>query len=852
MKHLSHLKPLIAPIAAIGILCLPQLTAAASPEVKIDWNDVHQRITGFGASGGNDSAGNFQKLSPRQQRRLGDLLFDVKKGIGLTMVRNEIYAWKIQPTPETWDWTQDNDQVWLMRQAKARGTTNFWSAVWSPPLWMKSNGILTNGGSLLMEDSQAYADLLTRYVREYKTRFNLDIAAVSIANEPEIKQSYQSTTWTGEQMRDFIRDHLGPAFRRAGLKTRLIVPETSVWNNLPHWADVILADPEAAGFVSVIATHQYDQSYTGTGPRFPPAKPESAYPAAKIHGKEFWQTEVSFIGGKPDPGMGWGLGTALLIHNAMIGGEVNAWVWWVFLNDWKDNEGLTDLAGNSFIVNKRLWAFGNYSRFVRPGWVMIGATSNPATNIFVSAFKDPDTGKFALVAINNTETAVTFSARFDGFVCTSLRPWVTDSAFDLAKMAPVKTSSSGCSLTLRAKSVTTFVGAQCRSTANNRLATATIIAAAESTNQAAITPFKELSKDMLFGTEVDPDALINEKPYTSLLTNHYNIVVPENDLKFENTERSRGNFSFEKADKVVRFAQEHGMVVRGHVLVYQWQSEWLRNNYVDQYDNAPEGKFAAKDVKAILDKHIETVMGRYKGRIKYWDVVNEVICDPVGTNNVDRSSMDTILQHSFWYKAFKLLKEHGDVSEDFVSYAFRKAHAVDPDCKLFLNDYGIEGFYGWGEKSFAARALVKSLLEHGVPINGVGLQMHQNYGNDPSAGDNLAGNIQAYKDMGLEVQVTECDIKIELPVLSTSPDKVYGEPTPADLANQARTYYNIVKTCKESGNVSAFLTWGFTDKYSWIPWKYPGWGWALPFDKNYQPKPAALAIEKALIGEPLP
>jgi len=69
-----------------------------------------------------------------------------------------------------------------------------------------------------------------------------------------------------------------------------------------------------------------------------------------MHGKELWQTEVSFIGGKPDPGIGWGLGAALLIHNAMVGGEVNAWVWWVFLNNWKDNEGLTDLAGDSFVV----------------------------------------------------------------------------------------------------------------------------------------------------------------------------------------------------------------------------------------------------------------------------------------------------------------------------------------------------------------------------------------------------------------------------------------------------------------------------------------------------------------------
>jgi glucuronoarabinoxylan endo-1,4-beta-xylanase len=435
------------------------LLAAASPEVMVRWADTHQRITGVGGSGGNDSAANFQKLTPENQQRLCDLLFDVKKGIGLTMVRNEIYAWKIQPTPGTLDWTKDNDQVWLMRQAKSRGATNFWSAVWSPPVWMKSNGILTNGGSLLREHSQAYADLLARYVREYKSRFDLDISAVSISNEPEVKQSYQSTVWSGEEMRDFIRDHLGPTFRKEGLPTAVIVPENCTWDHLAQWADVILADPGARDFVSIIAAHQYDQSYTGSVPKFPPSTLETAYPPAKANGKELWQTEVSFIGGKPDPGNRWGLGTALLIHNAMVGAEVNAWVWWALLNDWKDNEGLADLAGDSFIVNKRLWAFGNFSRFVRPGWVMIGTSGAPATNVFVSAFKDPSSGRFALVAINNTEAEVTLQTHFEGFSCGTLTPWVTDAALDLAEKPAVKGSASGLQLPLGPSSVTTFVGA---------------------------------------------------------------------------------------------------------------------------------------------------------------------------------------------------------------------------------------------------------------------------------------------------------------------------------------------------------------------------------------------------------
>lgn len=117
----------------IGILAMVGMTQASVSSVAIHWNEEHQRIAGWGASGGNSSAEGFLKLSAEDQERLCDLLFDPRVGIGLSMVRNEIYCWELSPSPGVWDWTKDAAQVWLMQEAKQRGVKLFWSAAWSPP-----------------------------------------------------------------------------------------------------------------------------------------------------------------------------------------------------------------------------------------------------------------------------------------------------------------------------------------------------------------------------------------------------------------------------------------------------------------------------------------------------------------------------------------------------------------------------------------------------------------------------------------------------------------------------------------------------------------------------------------------
>jgi glucuronoarabinoxylan endo-1,4-beta-xylanase len=432
---------------------------AAEPAlVTIDLATLRQMITGFGASGGNDSAENFAKLSPENQQKLYDLLFDAEIGIGLSMLRSELF-YRIEASSGAWDWSKDEAQVRVMIEAKKRGVKYFWSACWSPPAWMKDTHDVNNGGHLLPEYYQAYAEMLSRYVREYKERFGIEIQAVSIINEPEVKAKYQSCLWSGAQLRDFIKNNLGPTFARDHVTAQIMLPETSSWEHLETYADPVMADPEARRFVGIIAAHQYNQTFVSEKqPKYPPATPLLRYTPAEAYGKQLWETEVSFIGGTPDASMNWGTGTALLIHNALVGAEVNAWTWWAMLSTWNDNESLADLRGDSFIPTKRLFALGNFSKFVRPGFRMTAATHAPKPGVHVTSFRDPATGRFAIVVINDNTTDVSLHFDVAGLRVQRLTPWVTSSTLDLVKQAEIPVSGGAFEVTLPAKSVTTYEG----------------------------------------------------------------------------------------------------------------------------------------------------------------------------------------------------------------------------------------------------------------------------------------------------------------------------------------------------------------------------------------------------------
>ncbi len=285
--------------------------------------------------------------------------------------------------------------------------------------------------------------------------------------------------------------------------------------------------------------------------------------------------------------------------------------------------------------------------------------------------------------------------------------------------------------------------------------------------------------------------LLNDPVYAKTLATQFNALVAENDMKFESIQPLEGMFDFSKADRIVVFAEKHKMRVRGHTLVWHNQvSKWVNET-------------RCKDAENILKAHITSVAGHFKGKVFAWDVVNEGIDD------------DGKVRDTFWSRC---------IGADYIERLFRWANIADPNAKLFYNDYNIERD---GVKAKRVYELVSSLKKKGVPIHGVGLQMHL----DGLPSDVfLARYMHQFEDMDVEVHITEMDVRLREPAGTR------------DFVMQAESYRMALRRCLQAKNCTAFLMWGVTDKYSWIPDFFSGYGSALIFDKEYRPKPAFRAM----------
>ncbi|MFZ0416615.1 MAG: endo-1,4-beta-xylanase [Candidatus Sulfotelmatobacter sp.] len=321
---------------------------------------------------------------------------------------------------------------------------------------------------------------------------------------------------------------------------------------------------------------------------------------------------------------------------------------------------------------------------------------------------------------------------------------------------------------------------------------------------------------LLVSTAVRPSQL-SELAYASTLAREFNMVEAEDAMKWWVLRPDAATYDFGQGDELVRFAQAHGMKVRGHCLVWgRSNPEWLT-----------QGHFTALQLSRLLHEHIDSVMGHYAGQVFAWDVVNEALDE----NGNVRSSI--------WYDEPGIgFSGHGT---QYIEQVLRWAHEADPHALLFYNEAEGEGL---NRKSDAIYAMVKDFKRLGVPIDGVGLQMHISLADAdiPAIAANISANIARLTALGVQVHITELDVS--LPLDSS------GLARAEDLSRQADVYRAIVRACLNSAGCTAIQTWGFTDKYSWIGSHSRGArGQALPFDRAYQPKAAYRAVlEEILAG----
>lgn len=299
------------------------------------------------------------------------------------------------------------------------------------------------------------------------------------------------------------------------------------------------------------------------------------------------------------------------------------------------------------------------------------------------------------------------------------------------------------------------------------------------------------------GSEVSSSQLV-ERPYQDTLKREFNLLTPGNDMKWGPIHPQRNQYNFGPPDAIVDFAESNGMDVHGHTLIWHNQNpDWLTDN-----------NFTRTEMIDILRDHIHTVVGRYAGRIAVWDVVNEV----VESNG---------LRETLWKNT---------IGPEYIDMAFQFAHEADPNAILIINDFSIEPV---NSKSTTLCNLVRDLQGRDVPIHGVGFQMHLRLERALDY-QSFANNMRRFADLGLEIYITEMDVRIKEPV------------TDADLTTQATIYGKVLGKCLEESACVGFQTWGFTDKYSWIPSHAEGYNDALIFDRSYIPKPAYYSLREEL------
>lgn len=347
------------------------------------------------------------------------------------------------------------------------------------------------------------------------------------------------------------------------------------------------------------------------------------------------------------------------------------------------------------------------------------------------------------------------------------------------------------------------------------------------------TPLKDLA-DFPIGVAVELDgtaSLFSSTKQQEVVAHHFDQLTAGNHMKMSYLQSSQGNFHYTQADRMVEWAEENGLSIHGHALV--WHSDYQVPQFMKNFNGTSE------QFLTLVDTHARTVATHFAGKVDSWDVVNEAFLD-------DGQYRNTGNEGSIFYQ-----KAGGKA---FIAKAFRAAREADSVADLYYNDYSTEQN---GPKLNAVIQMVNELMADGVPIDGIGFQMHVML--DWPSTANIKASFEKAAATGLKVKITELDVPINNPYNGTYSfeNGVYEKTFTSALAQKQKARYcNIVKAYLEAvpANQRGGITiWGVADDQSWLIsqlFKGKHDDWPLLFNKDYEEKPALLGVADALQGKP--
>ena len=458
-----------ATVGVGGLIVATQSPASAASTVSVNGGTTFQTIDGFGISEAFNQANSIRTLTGTAQKQALDMLFSPTAGAGFTILRSIIPsdpADTMEPnapasptaTPTyVWDGTNDatdEGQLWLAKQAKTYGVTEFYNDAWSAPGFMKTNGNEANGGSLCGTPNatcasgdwrQAYANYLVQHAKNWASQ-GVAPAFLGFANEPSLTASYSSMLVDPSQAASFL-SVLSPTLKASGLSTKATCCDTLGFNLLPSYTSSVNANSAAVSDLGAFTSHGYSGA------------PASAVSGSS--GKSLWESEWSVNGstfdtawddGSPSAGFTW----AQQVQTGMTSANLTAFLYFWGISNTSHDSSLVGLSGSTLTPTKRFYALANYSKFIRPGAVRIGATSGDS-NLSVSAYKNGD-GSVAIVVLNSSSSAVSanYSVTGAGPASGTVTPWLTNSTSSTAAQPAIGLSAGTFSATVPARSLVTY------------------------------------------------------------------------------------------------------------------------------------------------------------------------------------------------------------------------------------------------------------------------------------------------------------------------------------------------------------------------------------------------------------